>query len=285
MAANGATDLSGNLRRLLAESAQVAAGNPITQGRTANPPPMAHRIAFGIGLACCVPGDKFDSVTGDGWLLSQIEMIRLGKVSAPDPARRSVERILGTANDVFTYAGPCRYTKGRRPLSVGLLFRWEIEQHRSGEAVATPFDSGAVFKYLRPSDAERKQIDFVRRHELPVPEYRRLLEQYLTAFVADPSDYIRGTDPQPVWPIAVKGGDARRWTFEVRFRTRLSVNHQLLAAFVPKKIWAKPQTMAQIGRWRKTGVDVPQAYDSPGGFDPRRLELLTAKYLAVNLKL
>ena len=173
MTVNHGTDLNANLQRLLIESVQVAGGNPSTQGRTTNPSPLAHRIASGIGVACCVPIGSFDSVVGDGCLLSQIELIRLGKLSAPDPAHRSVERILGTANDVFTYAGPCRYRKrGKMPIHVGLLFRCEIEQDRSGEAVAAPFDSGAVFKYLRPSDAEREQIDFVRRHELPVPGYR-----------------------------------------------------------------------------------------------------------------
>ncbi len=171
------------------------------------------------------------------------------------------------------------------PIHVGLLFRCEIEQDRSGEAVAAPFDSGAVFKYLRPSDAEREQIDFVRRHELPVPGYRELLEQYLIAFFADPADYVRGIDPQPVWPITVEGGDARRWTFEVRFRERLSVNHQLLAAFVPRKIRGEPQAMAQIAHWRGVGVDVPDVRDWHGRLNVERLELLTAEYLAENLGL
>ena len=285
LAVSGSTNVIGNLRRLLDESARVASGNPTTRRRIANPLPSARVIADGIGLACCIPGDKFDSVAEDGSLFSQIELIRRGKVDAPNPANRSTESILGTANDVFTYAGPCRYRKPRWPSGVGLIFRWHTEEDRSDEAVATPFDSGAVFDRLRPNDPEREQIDFVRRHELPVPGYRQLLQQYLSAFFADPIDYIQGTDPEPVWPISIAGGDARRWTFEVHFRERLSVNHQLAAVFVPKKIAGKsPRTMAQIGRWRSMGVDV-RAYDSTVGFDLEQLETLTARYLVEDLRL
>lgn len=272
-ATKGAGQLEANLSRLLAESEPASGGQP----GAPDGPNAAKTIAAGIGLAVSVPRGDFDSVVKHEHLFSQLQLVRVKLRHAPDPETLTPESLLGTADDVFTYAGPCRYRTARQAQGVGLLFQWEIEEERSDDAVATPFDSGAVFKFLRPADPLHEQVAFVRRHELPVPRYRRLLEQYLAACFREPADYIRGTDPH-WWPIQVQGGDARRWTFEVRFRTRLSINHRLLAAFIPIAMAAEPSVMAQAARWRKMGVDIPPPFGGATSPQSGQLEAETVQY-------
>jgi hypothetical protein len=272
--ASGCTErLDLNMRRLHSECVTSKTAGP----GTADPPGVAQRIGSGIGLAVSVPPGAFDSVVDCGYLFSQFELVRLRIREAPDLSEPTPELLLDTANDVFTYAGPCRYANGVPQSRVGLLFSCEIESDRADEATATPFDSGAVFQHLRPSDPRSDQIAFVRRHELPVPAYRELLERYLAACFADPVDYIRGVDPLN-WFIPVQGGDARRWTFEVRFRASLSINHRVLAVFLPRAMAAYGTVMTQITRWRAQGVDVRPPYGGADHPESGHLEALTTEY-------
>ena len=274
-AREGADQREANLSRLLAECVPVSADELGAADRQKT----AQRIATGIGLAVFVPKGDFDSVMKCGHLYSQRELLRLRLRKAPDTETLTSETVLGTADDVFTYAGPCRYLSARTgvAIGVGLLFRWEIELERSEDAVATPFDSGAVFKFLRPNDPPEEQVAFVHRHELPIPQYRRLLEHYLVACFREPPDYVRGIDPI-CWPIPVQGGDARRWTFEVRFQKRLSINHRLLAVLIPKAMAAEPLIMAQTARWRAMGVELPPPFSGARRPLSRQLAAETVQY-------
>jgi hypothetical protein len=182
------SDLQLNLQRLISDFSAALAKDPVASSRYANPDPMAERVAQGVALAHCVARKNFRSVVTSGFLLSQLELIRIGALKF-DAANPTTEILLGTADDVFTYAGPCRYQKPGLPLGVGLLFKVEVERKRTDRMVATPFDSGAVRHRLHPSDSLPDQVTFVRQHELPVPEYRQLLQRYLTAFFAHPCNY------------------------------------------------------------------------------------------------
>jgi hypothetical protein len=186
----------------------------------------------------------------------------------------SVESLLETEDSVFSYAAPFRYPA----TSCGFLFKTELEQNLAAQAVATPFDSGGTIRHLRPNDSTADQIAFVRAHELPVPEYRQLLAKLLDRFFASPWDYVAGREPQQPWPIAVEGGDWRRWTFEVRFRDEIRLSNSVLAVFLPVAVASERRVLRQIAQWRTTGVDV-KLFRSPRTGDWRTLQRLSVEYL------
>jgi hypothetical protein len=135
-----------------------------------------------------------------------------------------------------------------------LFFKPELETNFAGTAVSTPFDSGGVFTHLRPSDRREDQIAFVRQHEMPVPEYRDYFQRSLTILFASPWNYIDGTGPDFAGPISTDGGDARRWTFEVRFRKELSLTGVLRGVILPVALAVT--LTSEIAVWRRAGVDV-----------------------------
>ena len=214
-----------------------------------------------IPLAVSFPASACAATVKCGARLSQKELHRRGLRGPVDPA--CDEQCLGTANDVFTYASTFRYRPGActgmaDPAGgIGLLFSHAVETLRAkGSCTATPFDSGAVFKYLRPSDTREAQEAFVRDHELPVPGYRDLLARYLQHCFDAPSDYLSDVGPNAQWPLHVEGGDARRWTFEVRFPEQLSINEELEAAFYPSKLSLSESLQTQWDKWEASGTKV-----------------------------
>jgi hypothetical protein len=158
----------------------------------------------------------------------------------------SDEVALGTASDVFAFVGPFRY----RPTSCGLLLAREIEARVAERAVATPFDSGALRNHIQRADPSEPPPNFLRRHELPVPDYRGYLEQTLANLFASPWSYVDGVEPDVAGPLGLSGGDARRYTFEVRVRDDLPLDERLLAVFVPVEIAAEDNVTAALERWQ-----------------------------------
>lgn len=264
-----AENLLRNLRTLmdrsdsaLGASAEALDGNLHLRQRIAHQTPLSHATGRDTLLAILLQGGL---LSGPG----QVDRGLLRPESGPP----SVEAILGTEDAIFTYTAPFRYPE----TSCGLLFKVALEQSRSSDAVATPFDSGSTIRHLRPRDSQEEQIDFVRSHELPVPHYRVALERLLRHF-ASAWDYIDGTDPFPSWPIPVEGGDWRRWTFEVRFRDMIQLNGSLLAAFLPVAVASHPRVAPKIARWRQVGVEV-RYLRTPRTDDWRALRRMSIEYI------
>ena len=200
--------------------------------------PEAVVLAEFVPLAVSFQYEKRASIIASNGLLSKLECANRGLRDAVDPD--CVESKLGTENDVFTSAGTFRYRPGAAEepgdlaSGIGLIFGPDEETAvETRLCIATPFDSGGVFAFLRPRDSEEEQVNFVRNHELPVPGYRNLLAQYMAHCFDEFGDYFSTTGPNKTWPIDVESGDARRWTFEVRFSLHLSFRNHLQAVFLP----------------------------------------------------
>lgn len=266
--------LQRNLDRLLREVASASAEESSRGDGGTSPPTLGKQIAQRVPLSHATGQATFAGILEKDRLLSYQKLVELG-LGRPDPrGAQTVEATADTEDSVFTYAAPFRYPE----TSCGLLFRAELEQHRSDEAIATPFDSGATFFHLRPKDSTHAQIAFLRAHELPAPEYRFLLEQLLERCFASPWNYIDGVHPQHPWPIPVQGGDRRRWTFEVRFRDEIRLTGSLLAVFLPVAVASEQTVLRRIVEWRQNGVEV-KVFQTSKTDDWSRLQSQSVKYL------
>jgi hypothetical protein len=183
----------------------------------------------------------------------------------------SVEAHLGTDDDVFFFLAPFRYPN----TNCGLLFKASLEERHRGWGSATPFDSGGIVDgdKCRRLDATEPAIRFFERHQLPVPEHRSYLELSLVTLFAEPWHYIDGTDPKWTGPIGLSGGDARRWTHEVRIprEVRLDDGH-LQALFVSVGSVEGDREIGLLDEWCR-GQSIDTVYfDTPGGgaFDAMR---------------
>lgn len=240
--------LADNLERFLEELNVYASEDEEYQDRQSSVDADCQQIAQRMFLSHATGNDAFGSGIRNGELWSFDQCVRRGVYDADGVDERAEIR-LGTSDDVFTFAGPIRY-----PGTCGLLFSPSIEERLSPVAVATPFDSGGVVSYLRPDDEPQQQNAFVRRYELPVPGYRTALEACLTILFRSPWNYIDGTGPAVPGPIAVQGGDARRWTFEVRFEKHLPLEGHVVAVFLPVAVATREEIQQRLEVWQRSGV-------------------------------
>lgn len=199
----------------------------------------------------------FESVSRDGAIRSQRDL------HAHDSTQRTndtTESLLGTDNDVFTYAGPVRYPQIN---PIALVFEPQLERDHTGLKRATPFDSGGLQKKaIRPKSSTagtNNIVAFLRRHELAVSEYRDYLGDFLAAAFEHPSAYLSDS-PGPLCEtlVTVERGevttDARRWTFEVRFETRIELAWSLSAVFLPRALEKEPWCFDLIRQMKSRGV-------------------------------
>ena len=226
-----------NLLRLTNALRDWANAIPACTKRLSTPPPAAAYWAREMPLGHATGTAGLQGCIRNAALLSKHQLSeRKLRPLAPTGADR-VETELGTADAVFTFAGPLRY-----PGVCGLLFAPSVET-TAPAARATPFDSGGLVSQFFPHEAPEYRRDFLARHQLPVPGYRSYLELVLVTLFAEPARYLDG-GPDHRGPIGLSGGDARRWTFEVAFPSELSIQSRLLAAFVPFAVatttWASP---------------------------------------------
>jgi hypothetical protein len=173
------------------------------------------------------------------------------------------DSILGTDDSVFTFAGPSLY----HPSEYALIFAHSAEH--GVVASASPFDSGSVFKHLRPHDSREEQISFFRHYVLPVPEYREYLARFLQICFATPRHYVGGQGPDFSGPIEVFDGDDRRWTFEVRFQRRLQLDGSLVALILSRAVRTKSELSKLIDEREGEGLVVKtyshkSVYTEPG---------------------
>ena len=215
--------LQDNLDRLLAELTPYkrTKGGHSRQARSiATQVPLAHSTSF----------DGFQEIIRSGRLLSPENLAASSRRSEDTPELRT-EEILGTERFVFLFAGPFRFGSS----NCGFLFRAELETGGDLEGEASPFDSGGLIKVF--SGIEGRPKDFLDRHRLPLVGHRKYLEGKLSAFFDQPIGYVEPIPPDSLHDpvVGLGGGDARRWTHEVRFKDQLDLHDALEAVFYRKR--------------------------------------------------
>ena len=190
------------------------------------PTPTARPLAEALLLAHSTTANRLAEIHRSGVLLSTAAVNALkGKPVPPDGA----ESVLGTAGFVFLYAGTFRYPG----TSCGLLFAKSLEAQYKDDGEASPFDSGGLLFHLQRPDPAESPRSYLQRHTLPLPGHRHYLGQCLSTLFAAPEDYLKG-GPIHSGPLGLTGGDARRWTHEVRIPECVQLRGpHLQAVFVP----------------------------------------------------
>lgn len=219
--------LVGNLDRLTLQFKDWAADLPEVAPDKRQ---RASKLAMAMPLTHGTSRERFFKICRARSILSQ-RQVRMAEGAA---VQETDETFLGTDNDVFLYASIFRYPKA----VAGLLFRATLEQHQD-QAVATPFDSGGSRRMTRFSSNQQAVHDFIAEHELPVPEYRSLLENLLASSFNDPLEYLH-PEMAPLFkplPWMEHENDARGCTAEVRVAERIDVPHaELEAVFLPRSM-------------------------------------------------
>ena len=155
------------------------------------------------------------------------------------------------AQHVFTYAGPCCYSGGPVPVGNAVLYLYpHVETARKGEV--SPFDSGALEDPARLQPWATRTLaerwNFLRLHTSELGDWRTRFQSWLLGCYEDPWRYLEST-PEP-WNAGLPDrmdppdllthngpagrlihgdscGDRRAWTWEVRFRERITWRHHL----------------------------------------------------------
>jgi len=236
-------------------------------------PPESHRatarhMARSMPLSHGATAEGFARIAQGGAIFSQQTLAR----SVCAPLEYTTEVQLGTANHVFLFAAPFRYPSS----DCGFLFKCDLEQDHRADGEASPFDSGGLLcHFTRPAAPTVSPVDFLQRHTLPIPDHRELLEETLTRLFHDPDDYRSGGAPHCSCPFGLHGGDARRWTHEVRIPEKLGVDTHLEAIFVVEGRESDPRVETYITRCRSKGITFvqvrrPSDRDGEGVFDALR---------------
>lgn len=160
--------------------------------------------------------------------------------------RGAAETLLETADDVFLYIGAFSYPG----TECGFLFVPSVESGRRDDAIATPFDSGALVsgKGITPPAPYTDGIAYVRDHELPVSDFRSLLARVIADYSAGPGDYLNEPDDfvcscgaEREHPFGLSGGDRRAGSFEVRLPQRVPLLPPHLRAVFVRKGYELPE--------------------------------------------
>lgn len=204
------------------------------------PPPAP--LAEALPLAHSTTAGSLAGINKSGFLLSTAAVHALkGKPVPPDGA----ESVLGTSGFVFLYTGTFRYPG----TSCGLLFAKSIEAQHTEDGEASPFDSGGLLCHLQRSDPDESPRSYLERHTLPLPRHRRYLGQCLSTLFAAPEDYLKDGPIHP-GPLGLTGGDARRWTHEVRIPECVQLRGpHLQAVFVPVSLAGPNSAIAPLLSW------------------------------------
>jgi hypothetical protein len=246
----------------------------------ATPHQFANRISDGCLLSHATTVFRMNGVAAARIIYSQREFARQ---SGNPPSSPTTETRLGTDNDVFFFLAPFRYPG----TNCGLLFKRSLEDLHSEQGSATPFDSGGIVDSTkcRLQDATEPVLGFFERHQLTVPEHRSYLQLALSTLFAQPWDYIDGIDPQMPGPIGLTGGDARRWTHEVRIPVSVPVDQRhLQALFVPKGIVNRDPEIERLDEWcREQSIDTVY-FNSPGLGEFDAMRNLSIEYLRGRLQ-
>lgn len=219
-----------NLERL---SLSLTSHCPSDAARTT----AARHLAARLPLTHATTQGKLKAILVSEALLSQLQV---GK-----PLRKA-ESILETADDVFLYIGTFTYPG----TECGFLFVPSVETGRRDDAIATPFDSGALVsgKSITPPTPYTDGVAYVRDHELPVSDFRDLLARVIADYTAGPSGYLNEPNDfacscgvEREHPFGLSGGDRRAGSFEVRLPQRVPLRAPYLRAVFVRKGYELPE--------------------------------------------
>lgn len=232
--------------------------------------PRADKLSRELFLAHSTKPTKFARICQDSQLVSAAEFNRRKGQSLP-PDHTDVK--MGTSDCVFLYAAPFRF-----PHTVcGFLFAASLEDERSHDGAASPFDSGGLVHHISFPPEFASPAEFLRQHELPLPEHRDYLRLSMDNLLDQPEGYIEGRAPNGPSCLGLSGGDERMWTHEVRVPKRLALRgSNLRAVFVHKALPATNPAIEELLQWCRTeGVDWV-AFDGPsaGDFDTLKRECI-----------
>lgn len=220
-----------NLARLTHELGHARAA----AGLSADIPAVCSALAERLPLTHGVTTEVFFSIAEDRFSAGTnlLSARRFSQISGETPRTDNAEAALNTQDAVFLFCGQFRYPKGQ----AGFLFQRALEDHRSADTVATPFDSGGLHLHFSGPDLAESPQAFLARHTLPVPAYRPHLAERLHFLFAEPQHYVTRAQPpirpdpvglRPKYPGIPIG--PRQWTFEVRIRDQVPLAAPHLAA-------------------------------------------------------
>lgn len=238
------TDLNANLVRLRGELLKHRDLCNACLSRHNTSLGQAIPLAMNLPLSLATSSDALESIWGAQTIKSQRDL-NGGLSKKKSDGSYTDEVILHTDDDVFFFAGPFRYPVNSGPC--GLIFSPEIESKLSNRKIATPFDSGGLLNHFKPLNTSLTPIEFVRANEMPVPDYRTYLGEFIATTFHEPTDYLHDDNaPACDTPMLVKSkdpnADARQWTFEVRCQGPVPMDAPLMAIIIER-------ALAQSGDW------------------------------------
>ncbi|MDI1310564.1 hypothetical protein [Prosthecobacter sp.] len=235
------------------------------------------KMADSILLAHSTSDLKFETLCRTGRLKSPAKLHDEGyKTLEPD----AVERVLGTSEFVFLYAGAFSFPSS----GCGLLFSSTLEIAHSADGAATPFDSGGLVNHFTRADMSEPVAAFFSRHELPLSEHRHFLHDCLHLLFSAPQDYLEGRPATHAGSLGLSGGDAvRRHTHEVRIPHEVPIRSQhLQAVFVPYRLTMQPEIEKLLTWCLAEGYDVV-SYGADRENDFTKLKTACIQYLRRHL--
>ena len=212
-----------------------------------------------------------------GALISAAALAR--KMNTTLPSNR-LEVRMGTAGCVFLFAAPFRYPD----TSCGFLFAPTLEEERTVDGAASPFDSGGLDRNITFPKEYATAPDFLYQHEFPLPEHRNYLRLSMENLFSRPEDYIEGVPPKDAGCLGLAGGDSRRWTHEVRIPDRILLRgSHLQAVFAPRSLVSADPQLEEMFTWCKdSGVE--RIYlDAPVDGDFEKLKAACVTYIQATL--
>ncbi|RFC52812.1 MAG: hypothetical protein DVB22_000169 [Verrucomicrobia bacterium] len=188
---------------------------------------------------------------------------------------RDVDQVLGSTNHVFLYLGAAAFPKQE----VAFIFKAELTVSSAGSAVATPFDSGGCMgRFSLPPGTD--PVQFVRDHELPVPDCREYLKDLLAKCFHSIESYLSGDryytcpacnatlpDPHGLGPAIIDDHGLDR-IHEVRIQGHVDLSPHLCAVLVPDGM--APPELAKLHR---AGVRI-ESYSRPAIPDQGQIHAL-----------
>ena len=162
-----------NLQRLTAHIGNPAPCCPVDADRAAS----CQHDAWRMPLSHSTSQALFEAIVAGGQLSSN---------DARGEPSREVDTELGTTNDVFVYLGTPAFPKRE----FAFVFKCSLTESANSKAVATPFDSGGCARHFGLPVGTH--VEFVRNHELPVPECRDYLGVMLGHCFASVESYLLG---------------------------------------------------------------------------------------------
>lgn len=217
-----------NLQRLTARIGNAAPCCPVDADHAAS----CQRDAWRMPLSHSTSQGLFEAIVAENQLRSN---------DARGVPSRDVDTQLGTTNDVFVYLGAPAFPKRE----FAFVFRYSLTESGNSRGVATPFDSGGCAGHFGlPAGTH---VEFVRKHELPVPECRDYLAVMLGHCFASVESYLSGfpyfqcpgcgaslADPHGLNRSSTSQDYGLDRMHEVRIEGKIVLDPHLAAVIVPK---------------------------------------------------